>query len=325
VAVTNHNFADRMRAAATAFLGALDDRQRRLARAAFDIPEHREWTYLPGSRPGIPLADLTPDQRALAMALLDTGASERGAADTRSVLWGEAVGDDLPQTRPGSDADVYEGQRYWVRILGDPDEAVWAWRLNGHHVAFHLTVVGDQVTGTPQFLGSNPATFLDGPYQGLRPMPAEEDLARDLLAALEPGQREAAVVSPQAPRDILTRFDPVADPGVIDTGLGYADLGTEQRQLLTLLIGQYVGRVTEQVALRAWQDITDAGLERVSFAWAGGTQRGDKHYYAVAGPTFLIEYDNTQDDANHIHSVWRDLRHDWGGDLLARHYAMFGH
>ena len=316
---------DRMRAAAIAFLEALDEQQRGRARAPFDTPDHREWTYLPGPRPGVMLAELTVEQRELAMALLDTGCSERGAADTRAVLWGEAVGDDLPQTRPGSTADVNEGQRYWIRILGDPSEAVWAWRFNGHHIAFHLTVIGDEVTGTPQFLGSNPAVFRSGPFEGLRPLPAEEELARDLIGALESGQRDAAIVAAQAPRDILTRYDPVADPGVVETGLGYADLGTEQRQLMTLLIGQYVGRLTEQIALRAWQDITGAGLERISFAWAGGTSRGEKHYYAVAGPTFLIEYDNTQDDANHIHSVWRDLRHDWGGDLLARHYAMFGH
>ena len=95
--------------------------------------------------------------------------------------------------------------------------------------------------------------------------------------------------------------------------------------MLTLLIGQYVGRVTEQIALRAWQDITEAGLERVSFAWAGGTGRGDKHYYAVAGPTFLIEYDNTQNDGNHIHSVWRDFNGDFGRDLLREHLKSTPH
>jgi Protein of unknown function (DUF3500) len=319
------NATDAMRTAATAFLNALDDGQRAWARARFDVPEHREWTYLPGPRPGIPLAELTPEQRALAMNLLDTGCSERGARDARAVLWGEAVGDRLPQTEPGSDVDVHHGQRFYVRILGDPDDAVWAWRFNGHHVAFHLTVIGDQLAGTPQFLGADPATFLDGPYAGLRPLPAEEELARDLIAALEPGQRDVAVVSQTAPRDIRTRYDPVADPTVVDNGVAYGDLGPEQRQLLTLLIGQYVGRVTDQIALRSWQDLTDAGIASVSFAWAGGTERGDKHYYAVTGPTLLIEYDNTQGNANHIHSVWRDLRHDWGEDLLAQHYAVFGH
>lgn len=316
---------DAMRAAATAFLAALEPGQRARAQAAFDVPEHREWTYLPGPRPGIPLADLTPEQRELAMALVDTGASGRGASDLRAVLWGEAVDDGLPQTQPGSDVDTFHGQRYYVRVLGDPDETVWAWRLNGHHVAFHLTVIGDQLSGTPQFLGADPATFPDGPYKGLRPLPAEEELARDLIGALDPSQLEAAVVAPQAPADIQTRFDPVADPAAVARGLAYGDLSAEQRQLLTLLVGQYIGRVADQVALRAWQDITDAGLERMSFAWAGGTSRGEKHYYAVTGPTFLIEYDNTQNDANHIHTVWRDLRHDWGEDLLAQHYAVFGH
>jgi uncharacterized protein DUF3500 len=98
-----------------------------------------------------------------------------------------------------------------------------------------------------------------------------------------------------------------------------------QRQLLSLLVGQYVGRAAGPIGLQSWQDITDAGIERLTFAWAGSDQHGEGHYYSVAGPTFLAEYDNTQDNANHIHSVWRDLRNDWGKDLLAAHYAMEQH
>jgi Protein of unknown function (DUF3500) len=314
-----------MRAIARAFLSALDADQRAAAWARFDVPDHHRWTYLPGERPGVMLGDLAVQQRRLVVELIETGCSERGATDTRDVLWTEAIRDALPQTLPGSDADEFEGQRYWVRILGDPADEVWAWRINGHHLALHLTVVGDSVAATPHFFGAQPATFFDGPYAGRRTLAAEEDVARELLRTLEPGQREVAVVSPMAPRDIQTRYDPVADPGRIRPGLAYGDMSDPQRRLLTRLMRQYIERVRAEPARRSWQDIVDAGIERVTFCWAGGAKHGQEHYYAVAGPTFLIEYDNTQQDANHIHSVWRDLRNDWGADLLAAHYAAERH
>ena len=127
-------------------------------------------------------------------------------------------------------------------------------------------------------------------------------------------------MSEQAPDDILTRFDPIADPKVLLRGLPYGELNPEQRQLFSLLIGQYIGRAAGPIGLQTWQDITEQGIDRLTFAWAGATEPGGGHYYSIAGPTFLAEYDNTQDDANHIHSVWRDLRNDWGLDLLAAHY-----
>ena len=311
-----------MRSAALALLDSLDEGQRARAGAPFDTADYRAWTYLPGERPGVALGELTARQRRHVLDLVDAGCGARGAADAREVMWTEAIRRGLAQTAPGSPADAYDDQRYYVRVFGDPaGDGPWAWRLNGHHLALHLTIAGGEVAATPQFFGAEPATVLDGPHRGRRTLAAEEDLARDLLRALEPGQRELAITSPVAPRDILTRHDPVADPGRLARGLPYGDLTGDQRQLLTLLIGQYTGRVAGPVALRAWQDITDAGIERVAFGWAGGLEHGEGHYYAVSGPTFLIEYDNTQDHANHIHSVWRDLRNDWGADLLALHYG----
>ncbi len=318
---------ERMRDAAVALLESLDEADRAKVQAPFDTPDHHEWTYLPGERPGVTLAELSGEQRQLVLDLVEAGCSERGARDTREVLWTEAIRWQLAQTDPdGRDVDVLDGQKYYVRVLGDPGGFdPWGWRVNGHHLALHLTVVGGEVAATPHFFGANPATVLDGPHRGRRTLAPEEDLARDLLRALEPGQREVAIADSVAPSDILTRRDPVADPNRLHRGLPYGELTDDQRQRLTLLIGQYVGRVTEAAALRAWQDITTAGIERVTFTWAGGEEHGEGHYYAVSGPTFVLEYDNTQQQANHIHSVWRDLRNDWGADLLAQHYRAFGH
>jgi hypothetical protein len=250
--------------------------------------------------------------------------SERGLADARSVMFTEAIRRGLPQAEPGSSVDVGSEQRYFLRVLGDPSGMdPWAWRLNGHHIALHVTFVSGAIGFTPQFFGSEPATVLSGPHKGLRTLAAEQDLAFSLLDSLEPGQRELAIVSDTAPSDILTRYDPVADPKVLLRGLPYGELTPEQRQIFSLLLGQYIGRAAGPIGLQTWQDITEQGIERLTFAWAGATAPGGGHYYSIAGPTFLAEYDNTQDDANHIHSVWRDLRNDWGTDLLAAHYAGF--
>ncbi|WP_328994742.1 DUF3500 domain-containing protein [Kribbella sp. NBC_01245] len=313
---------DSLREAALALLAALEPAQVETIRAPFDTDDRLEWTYLPGARPGLTLGEMSVGQRALAMRLVELASSARGLADACGVMAAEAIRRNLPQAVPGSTIDPYDDQRYFLRILGDPSDGPWAWRINGHHLAVHQTITDDGVSITPHFFGSEPATILDGPHTGRRFLAPEEWLARDLLSALEPGQRELAIVSSVAPRDILTRYDPVADPGLLHKGLAYGNLEADQRELFTRLVDQYVGRAAEPIAQRAWHDITEAGVERLTFAWAGSPKPGEGHYYSIAGPTFLLEYDNTQDDANHIHSVWRDLRNDWGHDLLARHYAQ---
>jgi len=313
---------EQSRDAAMELLASLSPELREKISAPFDTPDHQVWTYLPGDRPGVTLGELSVEQRRLAFRLLELALSERGLEDARSVMFAEAIRRSLPQTSPESSVDLGADQRYFVRVLGDPSGfEPWAWRINGHHLALHVTFVSGAVGFTPQFFGAEPAMVLSGPHEGLRTLAAEQDLGFSFLHSLEAGQRELAVVSEKAPDDILTRFDPVADPKVLLRGLPYGELNPEQRQLFSLLIGQYIGRAAGPIGLQTWQDITEHGIERLTFAWAGATEPGDGHYYSIAGPTFLAEYDNTQDDANHIHSVWRDLRNDWGIDLLAAHYG----
>lgn len=313
---------EQSRDAAVELLAGLSPELRAKITAPFDTPDHKVWTYLPGDRPGVTLGELTVEQRRLALRLLEIALSERGLADARSVMFAEAIRRGLPQAEPGSAVDLGSEQRYFLRILGDPAGFdPWAWRINGHHLALHVTFVAGAVGFTPQFFGAEPATVLSGPHEGLRTLAAEQDLGFAFLNSLEAGQRELAIVSEKAPDDILTRFDPVADPKVLLRGLPYGEMTPEQRQSFSLLIGQYIGRAAGPIGLQTWQDITEQGIERLTFAWAGATEPGGGHYYSIAGPTFLAEYDNTQDNANHIHSVWRDLRNDWGQDLLAAHYA----
>lgn len=313
-----------MRRAALAFLAALDDRQRAQATAPVDTPDLRDWTYVPGPRPGLTLEEMTDAQRELAFALLDTGLSSGGAATARDII---ALEDDLREVEAPSGGSVHRRDRlvYWFRVLGDPaGSEPWGWRANGHHLAVHLTIVGEAIAVTPQFFGSNPARVPFGTRKGHRTLPAEEDLARDLLARFDEAQLEAVIVDPIAPDDIRTRFDPVADFGVVPHGVRYRDMAGEQRDGLVDLIGLYLGRVTLAAADASRRCVENAGLDDVTFAWAGSTEVGEGHYYSVRGRDFLLEYDNTQNNANHVHSVWRDRLNDWGEDLLAAHYAK-GH
>jgi hypothetical protein len=317
---------EQTREAVLELLASLTPAQLEKIRAPFDTPDHKQWTYLPGPVPGLALTELTPAQQRLVERLVAIGCSERGAADAWAVLDAEIIVREIPDLPPSGEwQGSVVGDRYFLRVLGDPGGTEpWAWRLNGHHLAVHVTLVDGAISFTPQFIGSNPAVVRSGPHAGRRFLAGEQDLGFQLLHALDPTQLEVALVSDAAPDDILTRHDPVADASLLHRGLACGDMTAEQRQLLSLLVGQYVGRAAGPIGLQTWQDITDHGIERLSFAWAGETEPGvgHRHYYSIAGPTFLAEYDNTQDNANHIHSVWRDVRNDWGTDILSAHYAM---
>jgi hypothetical protein len=211
---------------------------------------------------------------------------------------------------------------YWFAVFGEPVDGIWSWRVGGHHVAIHLTLAGGRVVGSaPSFLGANPAVVPHGPSAGARALPGEETLGRELLAGLDDSARRAAIVDGTAPADILSGNGRRAEMAEIPTGIRYAELDVLSREALQRLVRHYLDRARPEVATTEWDRIHAAGLDDVTFAWAGPETPGHGHYYAVRGPGVLIEYDNTQNGANHIHAVWRDLANDWGEDALAAHYA----
>jgi Protein of unknown function (DUF3500) len=300
-----------------ALIESLDGEQRAALRGSIDDPRRREWTYLPGDRRGLSLERLTASQRSLVEDLVVCTHSEAGGA-----LALGAIGIERVRRQLATNTDDVGGDRYWVRILDDPSGTEpWGWQINGHHLAVHAVVVGGVVTMTPHFIGAEPARVPSGPQRGRRLLDAEEDLARDLLAALDDGQRTIAVVSDVAPEDILTRADPAADPDLLPTGLPRAGMTGSQQAVLDQLLRRYLDRAPTGYAQACWREATEPGAGPITFAWAGPLTVGAGHYYCIKTPTFLIEYDNTQDDANHAHSVWRHLLHDFGGDPLREHYA----
>jgi hypothetical protein len=315
-----------MARAGAALLASLDDEQRERAGLPFEGDERYKWTYTPVPQRGLQLKDMSGAQRSAAHSLIEAGLSARAAVTARQIIAHEAILHETERIENRLDEHIRDPELYSFAVFGTPGgQAPWGWRASGHHLALQFTVVaGDVVSCTPLFFGANPALVHHGAERGLRILAAEEDLARALLAGLEPAQKAEAIVDPLAPADILTKNYRVADPAAIPRGIAYAALSGQQRGQLVGLVRHYIERSTPELSAQAWQRVERAGLEAVTFAWAGPEQPGHGHYYAVKGPTFVIEYDNTQNQANHIHSVWRDFTNDWGADVLAEHYAHDG-
>jgi len=315
--------ASRIGEAVRRWLDALDPGQKTRAAFPFESADRFAWDYVPGERKGLSLGEMTAGQRAAAMAMVDAAMSRRGAGEVRAIIALEPILGELErlagrQFGPRRDPDLY-----WFAVFGEPGgNEPWAWRIGGHHIAIHSTVVDGRVIGSaPAFLGANPATVPTRPFAGRRALDGEETLARTLLGSLSRSRRQVAVVGPTAPWDIRTGNRPRAEVREVPTGIRFDDFTAEQRSGLEGLIRHYLDRSDPEIAEAEWDRIRAADLAPVTFAWAGSEVPGRGHYYAVRGPTFVIEYDNTQNGANHIHSVWRDLTNDWGEDLLAAHYA----
>jgi hypothetical protein len=310
-----------MASAARKFLSALDTTSRGKAQFQFDAEERFNWHFVPKPRAGLPLKQMSAAQQQGAMDLLKAGLSDKGYTKAEAVRALEPVLAEIENNPVRRDRELY-----YVTIFGDPSpEGTWGWRFEGHHISLNWTIVrGASIASSPQFFGSNPAEVRTGPQRGRRALAAEEDLARALLGSLTDAQRQQAVLAPDAPDDILTtnmRKAAIQD----DKGVAYGDLTAEQRGLLLAVVEEYAGVQPKAVAAERIERLRRAGLDRIRFAWMGGLKRGERHYYRLQGPTFLIEYDNTQNDANHIHAVWRDFEGDFGVDLLEQHYKNSAH
>jgi hypothetical protein len=210
---------------------------------------------------------------------------------------------------------------YYVSVFGTPDaHGTWGWRFEGHHLSLHFTVVAGEITvSTPTFMGTNPAELREGPNKGQRPLGAQEDHARALAKSLTETQRATGVIADTAPAEIVTTNSHPIEP-LKPAGILASALDAEQQEMLKTLIESHASLMATEIAAVRLARVFEAGFENVGFAWAGSMERGQPHYYRVQGPSLLIEYDNTQNDANHVHTVWRDFTGDFGDDLLREHY-----
>ena len=311
---------------AQAFASSLTDAQRTVGRFPFDAEERYTFNFVPMVRGGVALGDMTDAQRQQADALLKAALSASGYATARRIIAHEDILRELERERGVSNYQRRNPNLYYLAVFGDPSPSGrWGWRFEGHHLSVNVTQGGsDGDVVAPLFFGANPARVPSGPQVGLRILAAEEDVARALLASFDGAARAKVIIAPETTNEIVTKNAPKVD-GLSFEGVAAGDMTPGQRTQLRALIDVYAQRLSPREAASQLARIDAAGFEKVYFAWAGSVDVGQKHYYRVHGPSFLIEYDNSQNDANHIHSVWRDLERDYGGDLLRKHLAQHKH
>ncbi|HYD09391.1 MAG TPA: DUF3500 domain-containing protein [Acidimicrobiales bacterium] len=327
-----------MRDAALAFLDSLDGYQRALAQWTWPSDDERHrWFYTPTDHGGLPLSSMTPHQQQRALALLAAGTSEAGYNTAVTII---GLDNALDRTegfpsRPRMGRERFRDPGlYYVRVFGTPGDDRWSCRIGGHHLSLHWTFVdGRMVSTTPSFMGADPAS---SPLVGgvlLRPLAAYEDLGRELVRALPD-----AIVSPNAPDDIAGGNRPRISEGDEPMALLEIfrdDLGPQERPSSDVRLGREGVSVADVDIART---LLDAYADRLPdehrpafdpsgfrFVWAGGTEAGERHYYRLADDRWVIEYDNTQRDVNHIHAVLREWTGDFGHDALRAHLREHDH
>lgn len=308
-----------MAVAAEALLSSLTPEQQRKALFEFDDRERFDWHYVPRSRAGLSLKEMNEAQRDRTHRFLKAGLSDKGYWKATAIMELERVLREIETWNwLGRDPE-----KYYVSFFGKPSaDGTWGWRVEGHHLSLNITVVaGRLIADAPRFLGANPAEVRGGHLNGLRVLGDEETMGRSLVRSLDDGQRARAVVRQQAFRDIVTGSSTRVDP-LAPEGLRAADMTDRQRQRLYDLIAVYAAAMPAEIARQRMARVQQAGAQNLFFSWAGSLNPGEPHYYRIQGPDFVIEYDNVQNGANHIHTVWRDFEGDFGRDLLREHYRQ---
>jgi hypothetical protein len=302
---------------ANRFLSALDANQRGKATFPFDADERMNWHYIPKERKGLPLREMSPYQKHLASALLAAGLSQTGYIKAVTIMSLE----DVLKIIENDSGENRNPEKYYFSLFGTPsDSGTWGYRVEGHHLSQNYTVVKGEIIDGPSFFGCNPAEIREGTRKGLRTLAGEDDLSIELIHSLDEQQRKVAIVDPTAYKDILTAASRKAALNGQPSGLSASKMNATQFDALMALMEEYARNVPDELADRRLAQINKAA-RNIYFAWSGGINPSDPRYYRVQTPSFLIEFDDTQDNANHIHSVWRDFNGDFGDDLLQQHYS----
>jgi hypothetical protein len=308
--------------AANTFLKSLPAELRKEASYPLDSPERTRWNFVPMTRGGVSLLNLDDGQSELLGPLLATALSPEGLLEARGVMKHENILRRVETEAGVADVTRRDPGHYYTAVFGEPSGAsAWAWRFEGHHLSLNVTQLpGRAPIVAPVFVGANPARVLSGPQTGFRLLAQEEDLGRELMTSLPAEKQKMAMIRETAFSEIVTGNDPKVRSLELE-GLAAGSMTPAEKARLRALIELYVGRVTPAAGKEALERLDRAGFDQVRFGWAGSVESGEKHYYRVHGPTLLIEYDNTQNDANHIHTVYRDLERDFGGDVLRAHLS----
>jgi hypothetical protein len=310
--------ATRIADRANRLLALLDDRQRKLVLIAFDSANRLDWHYIPRSRSGLSLGDMRADQADAARALFAAVLNEQGL----KLLDGVRLLEGVLRESQGS---LRDPGRYYLSIFGGPGAFPWGWRFEGHHLSLNVTLpAAGHVAVTPFFVGAHPATVRDGPDKGFRLLGASEDLARRIMTGLSDEQRRSALIADRSFGEIVASPQRERDLGQ-PRGLELGAVSSSTRRQVETLMDGFLATLTPDLAAAQKRRVDEQGIDRFRFAWAGSLRPGQAYYFRVHGPVTLIEHDNTQNAANHVHSVWHDLAADFGRDVLAEHYRSQPH
>jgi hypothetical protein len=310
--------AQRIAEAANRFLASLDTAQRLRALIAFESDNRLDWHYIPRNRSGLSLGEMQPAQAAAARALFATVLNDEGL----KLLDGVRLLEGILREQQGSFRDP---ARYYVSVFGTPGRFPWGWRFEGHHLSLNVTLpAAGHVAVTPFFVGAHPATVRDGPNRGFRLLGASEDIARQIMAGLTDAQRRSAIISDRSFGEIVASPQRERDLGQ-PRGLELGTMNAPSKALVEALMDRFLSTLAPDLVATQKRRVLEQGLAAFRFAWAGSLTPGEAHYFRVHGPVTVIEYDNTQNGANHVHSVWRDLTADFGNDALADHYRRQPH
>jgi hypothetical protein len=317
--VLAHASGDELSAAANKVLNSLNENQRAKACFDFDNKERTHWIYVPSVRLGLPIKELTEAQQKFVQDLLATSLSPVGKNKVLGVMLLEEY---LRIKEQGKGQFVRDPGLYTISFFGTPSaNGTWGWRWEGHHCSQNFTVVDGRLIGaTPSFVGANPGKINDekSSDNGFELLAFEDLRGRELARSLTPEQFKKAQIKGETPKDVVTKNTPKLSP-TTPQGISLKELSPEQKKILGQIIMEYVGRARPDFAIQEMKEISATPEDLIYFGWSGGLEVGQGHYYCVQGPSFLFELDNTQNNANHVHTVWRDLKKDFGYDVLAEH------
>lgn len=321
--IKDEKLARQMSESAGLFLKTLDEDQKKTAVVPFSDLSRYDWHFTPRARKGLTLKNMNAAQRRSAMAMMQLVLSREGFAKAEQIIDLENVLR-VVESRPANDT-YRDPENFAFLIFGNPAGSdPWGWRVEGHHLSLHFSSVNGEITYTPSFMGSNPGQVLaDVPQKGKRILKSEQDLAFELLHSMNASQLEKAVLAEQSPNEIFTSNSRKASLDKME-GIPMSEMNPEQKGLFQKLIMTYLDRYHITLKNQQWAKLQKADINKIHFAWMGDKEAviGANHgqYYRIHGPGFLIEYDNTQNGGNHIHTVVRDLANDFGEDLLKMHY-----
>jgi len=320
---------------------SLSRTQKQSALLAFTDTSRLKWNNLPvglRARAGTSIGNMTNDQRKLVHRILSASLSSQGYLKATGIMHlDELINrfyDSLHVRKEINDTTygfvqklLWSPRNYFFAFFGSPADKQWGYKLEGHHLSLNFTFVGDQLSVTPLFVGTDPAEYLRSEYAGWRVLGQEEDLGLKLIATLTEQQKKKAIHSTEVPADIITSAE--SGKRLVDNwGIRGAELDKKQKEILQSIIREFVFNLEYDKAVLEYDKIIKAGIDRVYFGWIGGFEEKQAHYFVLNGPTFLIEFDNNggpRRSANHIHAIWREKGNEYGEDVLKSHYQSEKH